>query len=105
MALAGRERSYSFVWFLLAGVLMALTAWYVYDEAVGRRTWKVYAQEWTALETKRLEEAIAKESKNIDPKKLKQIEMEREKAQAALDSQEYADLQNELKQKRIALDV
>ncbi|MFO1463854.1 MAG: c-type cytochrome [bacterium] len=105
MALAGREKSFSFVWFLLAGILILLTAWYVYDEAIGRRTWKSYAQEWAALETKRLEEAIAKESKSIDPKKLKQIELEREKAQAALDSQEYQDLLAELKQKQIALDV
>jgi len=105
MALAGRERSFSFVWFLLASILMVLVAWFVYDEAIGRRTWKIYAQEWAELETKRIQEAIAKESKNIDPKKLKQIELDREKAQAALDSTEFANLQEDLHQKQIALDV
>lgn len=105
MALAGRERSYSFVWFLLGGALMVLTAWYVYDEAIGRRTWKQYAAEWTDLETKRIEAEIAKEMKGIDPKKLKQIELDREKAQQALQSQEFADLQEELKRKQIELDV
>ncbi|MCE9624958.1 MAG: c-type cytochrome [Deltaproteobacteria bacterium] len=105
MALAGRERSFSFVWFLLAGVLMVLVAWFVYDEAIGRRSWKIYAQEWAELETKRLQEAIAKESKNVDPKKLKQIELEREKAQQALEGQEFADLSNELIARQNALDV
>lgn len=105
MALAGRERSFSFIWFLLGGALMVLVAWYVYDEAIGRRTWKVYAEEWAQLETKRLEAEIAKEMKGIDPKKLKEIELEKEKAEQALESQEYKDLQEELKHRQIELDV
>ena len=104
MALAGRERSFSFFWFLLAGSLMILTAWFVYDEAIGRRTWKEYARAWTELETKRIEADIAKANKAIDPKKLKQIDLELEKAQAVLESEEFAQLQEELKQKQIALD-
>lgn len=104
MALAGRERSYSFVWFLLSGALIILTAWFVYDEAIGRRTWKEYARDFTALEIKRYEAEIAKANKNIDPKKLKQIDLELEKAQAVLESDEFAQLQVELKEKKIALD-
>ena len=104
MALAGREKSFSFFWFLLAGSLMILTAWFVYDEAIGRRTWKEYAKAWTELEAKRIEAEIAKANKAIDPKKLKQIDMELEKAQAVLNSEEFARLQEELNQKQIALD-
>jgi cytochrome c2 len=104
MALAGRERSFSFVWFLLGGALMLLTAWFVYDEAIGRRTWKEYAQAYTELEIKKFEAEIAKANKAIDPKKLKQIDLEMEKAQAVLESEEFAQLQEELKKRQIALD-
>ncbi|HCU24428.1 MAG TPA: hypothetical protein DF383_05360, partial [Deltaproteobacteria bacterium] len=105
MALAGRERSYSFVWFLLSGALMLLALWFVYDEAAGRRTWKKYAAEWAELESKRLEAAIAEARKGIDPKELKRIQLEREKAQQALESDEYQHLLQEEKTKRIALNV
>src|SRR5215831_14148096 len=105
MALAGRERSYSFVWFLLSGILVVLTLWYVYDEAIGRRTWKKYAAEWTQLESSRLQKAIVEAQKGIDPKELKRLAMEKEKAQQALEGDPYKKAQEELKQKKLELDV
>ncbi len=104
MALAGREKSMGFVWFLLSGALILVTGWYVYDEVVGRRTWKTYAAEWEQMESARLDKEIAAATKEINQSEIKKIAMEREKAQYAQESEEAQQAQELLKEKQIALD-
>lgn len=104
MALAGREKSMSFVWFLLSAGLLVLTAWYVYDETVGRRTWKYYAEEWTQLEEQRIQKEIVAAQKEIKPEKMKQIQMDREKLQFELESPEFQALKAEVAEKKVVLD-
>lgn len=96
MALAGREKSMGFLWFILGGVLIAAILWVAYDEDWGRRTWKQYAQEWEQMEVARLEKAIAEKNSKISKKELDKIQMEREQAQAMLGSDEYEQAQKEL---------
>lgn len=67
MALVGREKSMGFVWFLVASLTVGVVAWTIYDEGIGRRTWKQYAAEWEAMETKRLEAALQEAQKGIKP--------------------------------------
>lgn len=104
MALAGREKSMGFIWFLLASIIIGVLLWVAYDDIIGRRTWKVYAQQWEELETKRLEKQIAEEMKAIDPKELKKIRQEKEKVEAKLRGSEYQKLQDEVKAAQIAFD-
>lgn len=96
MALAGREKSMGFIWFLLGAILVGTALWITYDEVIGRRSWKHYAYQWAEMETARLEEAIQNERDKIDPEELKRIRLEREEVQAFLQSGEYAEAQKEL---------
>jgi hypothetical protein len=89
MALAGREKAMGLVWFLIGSILVGAALWAAYDETIGRRTWKKYAAEWTDLEKARLEKAISDEEKKINKNELKNIQMEREKATALLEGDEY----------------
>ena len=98
MALAGREKSMGFVWFLIGALLIGSVLWIAYDETIGRRTWKKYAAEWTEMESARLNEAIQKQQDKIDPEKLKKIQMEREDVKAFLQSDDYKKAQEELAQ-------
>lgn len=96
MGLAGREKSFGFLWFLVGGVLIGCMLWVAYDETFGRRTWKQYAHEWEQMEVARIEGAIAEAEKKVDKNKLKQIRLEREKVSALLSSGEYKQVQKEL---------
>src|SRR5262245_58544673 len=89
MALAGREKAMGFAWFLIGAILVGCVLWVAYDETLGRRTWKHYASEWADMEVARLQKAIADEEKKINKNELKNIALEREQAQALLDSGEY----------------
>ncbi len=104
MALAGREKSMSFVWFLLSAGLVVLTVWYAYDETYGRRTWKYYADEWTQMEGARLQKEIDKAGKEIKPEEQKKLRMEREKLMFELESPEFKALEEELAQKKLVVE-
>lgn len=100
MALAGREKSMSFWWFVLASLMIVLTIWYVYDEAYGRRTWKKYAAEWEQMETDRLQKAIGAAQKQLKEEEIKKIAIEREKLAPMLESDEFAQAQADVKEKK-----
>jgi len=104
MALAGREKSMSFFWFVLAGILVGSVLWITYDEVWGRRTWKEYAGKWTDMEVARLQQGIDEEEAKIDKGELKKIRLEREEVMHLLESDEYKQAQKELKVNENAYD-
>ncbi|MCB1214791.1 MAG: hypothetical protein KDK66_04870, partial [Deltaproteobacteria bacterium] len=89
MALAGREKSMGFLWFLVASLLITIVLWLIYDEVIGRRSWKKYAAEWETMEVSRLEKLIAEEKAKINEETLNKIRMAENKAKLDLESDAY----------------
>lgn len=108
MALAGTEKSYSWTFFLVSQVLVILALYSLYDEGVVRRPWKRYQEEFNAMQRQVAVQELAQLEKKFKDEggeaKLKDLELQLEKAQIALESDEYESLRKKLKDEQIRYD-
>lgn len=96
MALAGSEKSYSKLFFVISQILVFLALYSLYDEGVVRRPWKHFQEEFNRLEMQVLEEKYNKVYKKYQAdgvhKKIKKLQLEREELVTQKESKEYKKL-------------
>jgi mono/diheme cytochrome c family protein len=82
-------RSYGKYYLIFSAILFLGTAWAVWDEVRVRRPWKEYQSRYYELLAARLDSLHKAELDQIDSEKLKELENELARAEAALHSEEY----------------
>jgi mono/diheme cytochrome c family protein len=108
MALAGTEKSYSWTFFLVSQVLVFLALYSLYDEGVVRRPWKRYQDEFNAMQRQvavaELEALKKKFAADGGESKLKELELQLETSEIALESADYRSLKKQLAADQILFD-
>jgi len=108
MALAGSEKSKTMFFFITSQILLVLTLYSLFDEAVVRRPWKRFQNEFNRLEmnvaVKELNKVRSEFKSQGTSKKLKSLELKLEEAIIAKESKEYIDAKDKLDELAITYD-
>lgn len=98
-------RSYGTYYLIFSAILFLGTAYAVWDEVRVRRPWKEYQKQYYEFLAARLDSLRAVELENIDHEKLKVLQDDLARAEAALHSEEYLRAVNEKNDLLADLDI